>query len=413
MTYVEFFDKTACENICSCLTHLPERVIFIGTNSKHITKAISKYSRVFKDRGHEIEFKVKTVTKSNFDNAVKLLSEIVNTYDDCVFDITGGEEILVLALGKVCEMYPEKNIQIHTFNVNTNAIYDCDMDGNTIYKEIPVLSVEENIRIYGGDIAYGNDKTVKWDMNADFEKDIDLIWDICKNAERFWNVQIDVFEMIKEKGKTSEDGLTDTIKRTALENHLEQQKKKYTASGIIKALLKIGVLTCFDDSGDYVSVSYKNEQVRHCLTKAGQALEMKIFKTVKNLRLKDGTPVYNDIMNGVYIDWDGEFHDEKVENEFDTENEIDIMLMHNTVPIFISCKNGNVTAEELYKLNTVANRFGDKYAKKVLVATSISRRSEKDKYLRARIEDMGIRLIEIKKTTDDKEFASKLNNLWF
>ena len=71
-------------------------------------KHISNCQKVFADRGHNIEFLFKTVSKSNLDNAVELITEIVEAYDDCVFDITGGEEILTLALGIVYSKYPEK-----------------------------------------------------------------------------------------------------------------------------------------------------------------------------------------------------------------------------------------------------------------------------------------------------------------
>ena len=42
----------------------------------------------------------------------------------------------------------------------------------------------------------------------------------------------------------------------------------------------------------------------------------------------------------------------------ETKNEIDVMLMRGVVPVFVSCKNGAVKMDELYKLDTVAQRFG-------------------------------------------------------
>lgn len=180
----------------------------------------------------------------------------------------------------------------------------------------------------------------------------------------------------------------------------------------IDNLLKNGLLTYFEDDETTVTISYKNEQVKKCLTKAGQALEMKIYTTAKALLDKDGVPVYDDALNGVVIDWDGELHDETVEEIYDTENEIDIMLMHDIVPVFISCKNGIVTADELYKLNTVAERFGGQYSKKVLVATSISAFGDQGMYLRQRAKDMNIKLIEGVQTLDDAELEKKLKNIW-
>jgi len=141
-------------------------------------------------------------------------------------------------------------------------------------------------------------------------------------------------------------------------------------------------------------------------------MEKKVFITAKDVLDKDGLPVYDDALNGVVIDWDGEFHDETVEEFYDTENEIDVLLMHDIVPVFISCKNGIVTSDELYKLDTVAERFGGQYSKKVLIATSVDCLGEAGKYLRQRAKDMNIRLIENIQDIDDAELTRKIRSLW-
>lgn len=417
MTYIEFFDKTASKNISACLTYVPDRVVLIGNHERIIRKHIKNYQQVLSDRGHKIEFDVKIVSDSNLDNAVSLLTELVETYDDCIFDVTGGEEILLLALGIVYANHPEKNIQIHKLNLRNNAIYDCDKDGMTIYRDTPALSVEENIRIYGGDVVYGginDNKTYLWDLNPDFIKDVNAIWSVCKGDVRCWNTLIGFFGAIEHAGEVvCQETLTTVAKKSDLEAQLARYKAKYkTAIRIIDSLLWHNLLTSFDDSDrETITISYKNEQVKKCLTKAGQALEMKIFITANQLLDCNGNPVYHDVANGIVIDWDGEFHDNNAE-EYDTVNEIDILMMHDMVPVFISCKNGNVTSDELYKLNTVAERFGGQYSKKVLVATSISSLGEGGKYLRQRAKDMNIRILEDIQDLDDKELEKKLKNLW-
>ncbi len=416
MTYIEFFDKIASENICACLTYAPDRVIYIGDNAKVMKKHIANYEKVFAGRCREIEFLYKTVAKSNLDNVVKLLTELVEAYDDCVFDITGGEEILTLALGIVYAQNPHRNIQIHKLNLRNNVVYDCDKDGKTIYQETPTLSVEENIRIYGGEVVYGSldeSKTYLWDLNEEFLKDVDRIWNICKEDVRYWNTQIGIFEAVEAIGNISDDGLTVTVSHVALQQYLQRHGMKYKkANRIINDLYQYGLLTHFDDEHKTTfTVSYKNRQVKKCLTKAGQALEMKIYLTAKGAQDGD-VPVYDDVLNGVVIDWDGELHDEETEEVYDTENEIDVLLMHDVVPVFISCKNGIVTADELYKLNTVAERFGGPYAKKVLVATAIDSLGEAGEYLRQRAKDMNIRLLEDIRELDDAELLRRIKGLW-
>ena len=90
---------------------------------------------------------------------------------------------------------------------------------------------------------------------------------------------------------------------------------------------------------------------------------------------------------GVCIDWDGET------KGADTENEIDVMMMRGMIPVFVSCKNGFVETDELYKLATVAERFGGKYAKKALVASSLDLGSSFGKILKQRADEMGIMIL--------------------
>ena len=413
MTYIEFFDKEASENIAACLTFTPKRVIYLGDNEALIKKHINNYKKVFKAREQEIEFLYEIIKKSNLDKIIEVLSDIVEKYENCVFDITGGEEILNFALGIVYEKYPHKNIQISRFNLRNNIIFDCDKDGKTIYRDVPTLSIDENIKIYGGEILYGDifeDGTYKWELNDEFLTDIENIWKICKTNVRYWNMQISIFEAIEKSGEKSDDGLTTSVSLACLEQYLSKNRIKYKkAKGIIASLIKLKLLKRFEENKQGITVEYKNNQVKRCLTVAGQALEMKIYTTVKYLTDKDGNLIYNDSLNGVVIDWDGEFHDEETENIYDTENEIDVMLMHGVVPIFISCKNGVVTSEELYKLNTVAERFGGKYAKKVLVATALDTKGDADEYFRQRAKDMGIKIIE--NVFDDQELIRSLKNL--
>ena len=417
MTYIEFFDKTALENVCACLTNVPERVIFIGDNERLIRKHTENYGRVFARRGQNIEFLCETVEKNNLSKVLALLRRIVQTYEDCVFDITGGSEILLFALGIVRAENPHRNIRIHRINLRNNRVYDFDEDGNTAYYATPVLSVEENVQIYGGDVVYDSEKegrTYRWDMTEEFIEDIEKIWTVCKGNVRLWNTQIGILEAIEACRVPDEEPRFTTARLSAVESYLARRKISYKViRGIIHDLVDAGLLLYFDDSdGKNVTVVYKSTQIKRILTRAGQALEMKIFAAVKQLREPDGTPTYNDALNGVVIDWDGKLHDKDKEGIFDTENEIDILMMHDMVPVFVSCKNGIFTADELYKLNTVAYRFGNDYAKKVLIATSLSAIGEAGEYLRQRAADMNIQLIENVQDMEDAQLAKKLRNLW-
>ncbi len=417
VTYVEFFDRVDVENICTCLINPPKRVIMLGDKQKLLAKHSSRYKDILKRRGYDIEFVCRSINRNNLQDMVAALSEIVTDYDNCYFDLTGGGELYLVAMGIIYERYKHKNIQMHRFNILNNTICDCDQDGITIAEEqLPNLSVMENIYIYGGDIVYDDVKangTYDWDLNTDFKNDIDKIWDICKKDVRLWNTQIGILEVAEDHRKKSDDPLNTKVSLKTLTNSLKAHGNHFVfIKHIFNKMYQDGLITSYkyDPNQDLFTITYKNEQVKRCLTKAGLSLEMKIYKTLKEVKDDEGNFVYNDVMNGVVIDWDGEIHTEEGEN--DTENEIDVLAMKGSIPIFISCKNGIVGNEELYKLTAVADKFGDKYARKVLIVTSLSPNSRASNDFRQRAKDMNIKLIEGIQTMSTQEFNKTMRNIW-
>ncbi len=417
MTFVEFFDRADIENICTCLVNVPQRVIILGERLKLLKKHAINYQKILKNRGFEVEFICREINKNNLNSIVDILSNLVETYDDCFFDLTGGGELYLVAMGIIYERYKDKKIQMHRFNIQNNHIIDCDQDGITItQKQLPKLSVSENILIYGGDIVYDDIKkegTYDWELNPEFQSDIDKMWDICKKDVRLWNAQMGILEVAEICKKNNSDPLIMQSRITSITNCLKQRGARFIfIKSIFNKLYQNGLITTYeyDEEHDRLSITYKNEQVKKCLIKAGQVLEMKVYKTLKEAKDVNGELLYNDVMNGVVIDWDGEIHTD--ENALDTENEIDVLAMKGGIPIFISCKNGIVSNEELYKLNAVAERFGGKYARKVLIATSLSATSRQANDFRQRAKDMNIRLVEGLPTMTDQEFMKTIKALW-
>ena len=413
MTYIEFFDKTIIENICASLISPPDRVILIGDRINLLESHAERYGKILKKRGYNVEFICKSVNRNNMKNIVSVFSAIVEEYDDCVFELTGGDETFLVAAGIISERYKDRNIGMHRFNIRSNTVGDLDFNGETVYEsKIPELTVEENIQLYGGDVIYGDTRpnsTLVWKLDEDFTDDIDIMWNICRKNVRRWNMQIGVFAIARELEKGG-NPLSVSVSTDDLTERLEKRKLKYILDKEITDALCSAGLADIRDDGFELSVSYKNAQVKKCLTKAGQILEMKIYISALRARDKDGAHTYNDVQNGVCIDWDGDVH--TAPGKYNTENEIDVMMMRGMIPVFVSCKNGCVETEELYKLSAVAEKFGGEYAKKVLVATALDERGSNADYLRERARDMNIRLVEKIQDADDSELQRIIRSFW-
>ena len=107
---------------------------------------------------------------------------------------------------------------------------------------------------------------------------------------------------------------------------------------------------------------------------------------------------------GVKIDWDGAIPESRYAFT-GTRNEIDVLLMHGATPLFVSCKNGDVKTEELYKLHTVATRFGGPYAKKMLVVSDLEQKDAASaQALACRAWDMDIFMVSAAAELDDRQW---------
>ena len=419
MTYIEFFDREAVENICTSFVSRADRVIFVGPEKNLMEKSIARYEKIFADREISVKLEYVAVKRDDLDDRVKKISAIIDRRngedEEFMFDLTGGDDLCLVAMGIVFERYKDQGIQMHRINLRNNKIADCDGDGNVISEnDVPQISIVDCVRAYGGDVVFETPDitgTPVWDMTEDFKNDIRSMWKIFRQiyggvSIGSWNKQIKVLEALEACG--TQDGLTTSVPIDKLKRELGKESEEYAfIKSVVRKIGEFGLANIAEEDGRLVA-TYKNGQVKRCLTKAGQALEMIVYLFVREAAETDGTPVYNDVLNGVYIDWDGDIHgsDEVVE----TENEIDVMMMHGAVPVFVSCKNGRVEMEELYKLESVASRFGGRYARKILVATSLGN-SVFAAYFRQRAADMKIDLLEPMRMTD-AAFKAELAHAW-
>ena len=272
---------------------------------------------------------------------------------------------MLVGLGIVMQKYPQKHLQVHRCNLKNGVFSDCDLDNKTTCMEAPMLTVDEQIQINGGGVCYGEvweEKTYHWDLTESFLRDVEKMWTLCWSNPGKWNIQMGVFAAMEKVGTTSEDWLTTKADHASVIGYLKKHDGQYILFwDVLNRLLEQGMLkhVSFAEDG-LLQVTYKNAQVKRSLIKAGQLLELWVYIAALQMQQEDGSRTFCDARNGVFIDWDGVCHDERTEQIYDTENEIDVLLMRHCIPLFISCKNGDVKREEPYKLCSVAERFGQK-----------------------------------------------------
>ena len=409
MTIVEFYDSDPIENAVSLLLEGAEKIIYIGYNSKQLKRVIEDYSEIASNKGVLVEFDSKTANRNDLLSITTVLENIVEAEKECVFDLSGGDDLYLVAAGIVYERNKDK-VQLHRFNVRNGKLSDCDADGNILKTSFKELSLNEIIRCSSGRIIYDTEEPLAthiWDFTPDFVSDVEVLWGLCTKNNRYWNM------MISSIGQNTvyknDDLLSIEINYNALENSLNNKgvNDNYVKE-FLKKLSSCGFIKDLVITEHTLSYKYKNNDIKECLSKAGLLLELFIMIKATALKNEDGSSYYTDALTGVMIDW----NDEEIEDRRPVRNEIDVLLVKGLVPVFVSCKNGEVEVDELYKLSTVANRFGGKCAKKVIIAPSIDEMGKKAEYIAERANEMGIKIIKDFDEFTDGKLNSVLKNLY-
>ena len=389
MTIVESFEKAPIENMISVLAAKPEKVIFLG-DAAQMRGPVQKYREILKKKGIETEVLLKGIQKNNLKNILTVLTNLVEDEETLIFDVTGGEDLVLLAFGMLYERYKEtKQLKMQRFNINSGKVIDCDYDNEVSFEETFCMGIDELIALYGG-VVVPEEEAPMIENPLDV---VDKVWNLARRNGTKWNKVHSYLKELERKADTSEEVLEVRMEFAEVKHDIGEFQKKYReVIGLLEEFDRTGLVDGFSIDNDSVHYNYKNSFVKRCLANSGDALEMKCY--CEALALNDkGKQYFNDCCVGVTIDWDGVIHS-KDENWKDTTNEIDVILMRGLIPTFVSCKNGKIGEEELYKLNTVAEKFGGKYAKKMLIATKLERENyvAKMAYMR-RAEDMGIKII--------------------
>lgn len=387
MTLVEFFTDNHIQNIAACLQLAPEKMILVGDIAK-IRRSPEQYRKVLQMRGIRTQIQVKDIRKKDFWDITYVLQQIFCTDETFVVDLTGGDELVLMAMGALLstlDSQQRSHISIHKFDDRMERVLDCLDDNRIVPGKLPELTVAELIQLHGGTIREDNAQP----KGTPSRRELDRLWDVVSEDPRQWNRSI---SLLREAESRCGCAMDVDVELEVLKNSIQGfAAKEPQLRRFLETLSRCGVI-CDRSSRYDLRYSYTSPLLRYCTLKAGNVLEIKVLLETSSLLL-DGEAFFQDCRMGVTIDWDGVIHDPAARIP-ETRNEIDVVAMHNLTPLFISCKNGTINEDELYKLHTVAAHFGGPHARMLLVATDMDQKTQSvDHAFIQRAWDMNIRLM--------------------
>ena len=370
MIVAELFSPEPAENLLAALCLLPERVIFLGFRSGMTDGRIAAVRDFFRRRRLAPKLTFLRINDRDYAGAAAAIRHVSETYPDCRFEMTGGSDLLLAALGAAAA---EKSLSLFELDVRRQALRVL-RGGEFPVKEglirpLKGISAAEYVRLCGGELTESS-YTLAGNLPRDLEKDVADMWRVYIKNPREWTKQCALLANLCARSRSG--GLTVSA---------PVQEKPDPAH--IRLLTEAKLIRDYRTRGSIVTLTFRSAHVKRTLTRAGDLLELRVF-----LAARQAPGSFTDAVMGAKIDWNGG------EAKGGTMNEIDGLLMHGAVPVYVSCKIGAVPKEALYEVDAVASRFGGGYAAKALVCTSLGGSDSSRRTLRQRARDMGILLIE-------------------
>ncbi len=403
LTLIECFDALAPQNIASCLYLQPQELIFLGDQAQ-IDPYLPRYRALLSQRNMNTKITCRYVAMDNIESIVRQLQQILRQEDDFVIDITGGDERVLVAAGAALaslDQRKRRRITLQQFDPLEGA--GKPLGKSAYLKGLPVrMSVQEVVQLQGGLLhPYSQQPALRYTA-----ADMDGLWELIRPDSRLWNKTLGILREFESRvGSKTHVFLSLDAIRSGISNF---DSKLPQVRQLLAQMDRKGIIEDHS-SRDYLEYTYTSPLMRACTEKAGNSLEHKALLEARDLR-QQGQPFFHDCLMGVNIVWDGGEHDahNKVK---ETRNEVDLILVRGMVPLFVSCKNGDIDEEELYKLHTVTTQFGGPYARKMLIATDLDgKKPGSCGGLIQRAQDMGIYLVADAASLNKEGWAKAFRN---
>ena len=370
MVIAELFSAEVSENVLAALCLQPENLIYLGSRSVMSDERIAAVRAFFRGRKTAPRLTFLRVGDRDYAGAGAAIRDILAKYPDCRFEMTGGSDLLLAALGTAAA---EKPLTMFEIDVRKQAL--SLLRGRApelkpgLFRPLRGIPVAEYLRLWGGELAESS-YTMAARLPEKLEQDVADLWRVYVQAPQIWTKQCTILANLCARSRSGGLSVSAPVPEKCARSHIDR-------------LLKAKLISDYSEKGSVVSLRFRDQHVKRTLTRAGDLLELQVFLAAR------GEPgFFTDAVMGAKIDWKGG------EVKGGTMNEIDGLLMHGAVPVFVSCKLGAVPKEALYEVDSVAARFGGAYAVKALVCSRLSGSESARKAIRQRARDMDILLIE-------------------
>ena len=364
-------------NILATQEFKPNLVYFIkDKDSEEKMKTLRLY---YEKNFKKIKIEELLVEEGDKERLEEIISRLKEKNKNILINLTGGKRINSLILLDLC--IKEKLIALY-INIKKKIIYEFKDNIKIYEKTFEDLEIDDIVKASGGKIIEDSSELCnKKDLIYFAEK-------ISSNLELWHKYKQQLYESSIFEHDSNE------TQRIYIHTQTLEDEEINLLDKILSKFKEMNEIS-YKKEKNRVVVNFNNEYLKAFIFKSGTLLEIETNKLINSIEEID------EAKNGVMFLWNDENQS--------VRNELDVVAVKDSVPIFISCKDSDKYNEmALNELNVYATKFGGENSYKILVATKEPIKSP----VRVRAKEMGIHLIIFDGNEEKliKEIKSIINN---
>ncbi|MDD5945697.1 MAG: DUF1887 family CARF protein [Clostridia bacterium] len=378
MTLIEYFDKDTIKNILAVLTLKPQRVVYLYDSAITDMKYFDALRKCFRKHIKNIELVSIPVDINSVQDIYEKTYDVIKKYNDCAMEMTGGSELMMIAGHRAGY---ESGIKMYHTDIAAGKIKD--INDPQFSMDTAVLTLDDFIDAKGAAFVGKSHREPE-------ERNFDSILEMCRYIFRNLRDWAYTCGYIQAAGTVMGEGLH----FSANIPFLHKDGRRYRPDKkMLEVFQKNGFIRDLSVSSDRASFTYCYPEARTYMSTYGLWLEMFVFINAKRMGK------FSDVKLGAMIDWDA------YDDVHTVGNEIDVILMENSIPVFISCKLRGISTPDLNELYIQRKRLGGWFSKGVIVTSGDDKIKNTGTFKKA--QEFGIIVMD-RKDIKSRDFGERL-----
>lgn len=356
---IEFLDKEPVNNVLMTLMLQPDEVYFFREKRLEQKRLAAGVKGVLKKHLPKLTIRYISMNLDDRDAVTKELEKLSG--EDTYFELSGGRDIALIYVGHLCMERGWNCLYVDRMNRQVLRLSGCQKQMRSFL--FPELTIEDVVEMTGASIQ-GNMHHSPDLEDPEIVRAIKAGYRIMCSDYRRWAHFLNFLTKAMSIYPLREDC---SIEVPAVLNQGNNRNLSYEQNEVLSRnafICEEGMLIRFQKAGILhyertkkgFLIRFASRKIKGLFHDTGGWLENYTLLEVKE------SGAFQDYSMSVTIDWDGAIVDFR-----SASCEIDLLLVKGIVPVFISCKIGQFGKDALYEIRLMADKFGGKMAKAVLV----------------------------------------------